>query len=77
MEQAILKAFSNKYQNMRKTYSDNQHIFILFVFDIFSFLISQTNNAKAYHNNVLFPRTINIVFKTILFLYNFNYINKY
>jgi hypothetical protein len=38
VRQTTLKAASSKMAKHEKTYSDNQHVFIPFAFDIFGFL---------------------------------------
>lgn len=47
---------------------NNQHAFILFVFDTFSFLISETVDLlhivqRVIHDNVMSPKSMNVVFE--------------
>jgi hypothetical protein len=53
--------------------SDNQHAFISFAFDIFEFLAPDVGDLlqrvqKIMHNNVVSPRSMDIVFKRIGFV---------
>ena len=64
---ATLNAASNKGTKHEKMCSDNQHVFIPFAFDIFCFLASKVVDLlrkvqRVMQNNVLSPRSINIVF---------------
>jgi hypothetical protein len=56
-----------------KKYVDNQHSFILFVFDIFGFLAPEAVSSlqrvqKVMTSNIAFPRTVNTIFKIISFV---------
>ena len=71
--QAALKAASNKVVKHEKACSDNQHAFILFAFDTFEFLAPDIVDLlqrvqKIMHNNIVSPRSMNIVFKMIDFV---------
>jgi len=70
--QTCLKAASSKEAKHEKACSDNQHIFIPFAFDTFSFLTSEVVDLlhrvqMIIHNNVMSPRSINIMFMRIDF----------
>jgi hypothetical protein len=70
--QAALKAASNKVVKHEKACSDNQHAFIPFAFDTFGFLAPDAVNLlqrvqKIMHNNVVCPRSMDVVFKRIGF----------
>jgi hypothetical protein len=70
--QATLKAASSKAAKHEKTCSDNQHAFILFAFDIFSFQAPEVvyllhRVQKVMHNNVMSPRFMNVVSRRIGF----------
>jgi hypothetical protein len=69
----VLKVISNKMVKYRKVCSDNQHIFISFVFDIFGFLISKIVNylkkvQKVMYNNNMSLRSMNVVFQRLNFI---------
>jgi hypothetical protein len=71
--QAALKADSCKVAKHEKAYSDNQHVFIPFVFDTFGFLTPETVSLlqrvqKFMNSNVVSPKAINVVFKRIGFV---------
>jgi hypothetical protein len=70
--QAALKAASNKVVKHEKACSDNQHAFIPFAFDTFGFLAPDAVDLlqrvqKIMHNNVVSPRSMDVVFKRIGF----------
>jgi len=70
--QTALKAASSKVAEHEKTCSDNQHAFIPFPFDTFGFLASDVVDLlhrvqKVMHNNVMSPRSMNVVFTRIGF----------
>jgi len=70
--QAALKAASSKVAKHEKACSDNQHVFIPFAFDTFSFLASEAVGLlhrvqKVMHSNVMSPRSMNVVFTRIGF----------
>ena len=51
---------------------ENQHVFIPFAFDIFGFLVSDVIELlnrvqQIMHNNLISPRSSDIVFKRISF----------
>jgi hypothetical protein len=55
-----------------KTCFDNQHVFIPFAFDTFSFLAPKTVNLlkiiqKVMHSNVVSPKSMNVVFQRLNF----------
>ena len=69
---ATLKVTSNKMAKYGKTYSDNQHAFIAFVFDTFGFLTSEIVDLlhrvqKVMHSNVMSHRSMYVVFTRIGF----------
>jgi hypothetical protein len=69
---ATLKAASNKMVKHEKVCSNNQHAFIPFAFDTFAFLARDAVNLlqrvqKIMHNNVVSPRSMDVVFKRIGF----------
>jgi len=69
---ATLKAASNKVAKHEKTCSDNQHVFIPFAYDTFSFLASEVVDLlhsvqRVMHNNVMSHRSMNVVFTMIDF----------
>ncbi|KAK2356314.1 hypothetical protein QL285_093659 [Trifolium repens] len=70
--QATLKAPSNNVAKHEKTCSNNQHVFIPFAFDTFGFLVPDVVDLlqivqKIMHNNVVSPRSLDVVFKKIDF----------
>jgi len=70
--QTALKAASSKVAKHEKACSDNQHAFIPFAFDTFGFLAPEAVGLlhrvqKVMHNNVMSPRSINVVFTRIDF----------
>jgi len=55
-----------------KACSDNQHAFIPFAFDTFGFLLPKAIDLlhrvqKVMHNNVMSPKSMNVVFMRISF----------
>jgi len=71
--QAALKAASSKVAKHEKACSDNQHAFIPFVFDTFSFLAPEVVDLlhivqRVMRNNVMSPRSMNVVFTMIDFV---------
>ena len=72
VEQAALKIASSKGAKHEKVCSDNQHVFIPFAFDTFSFLALEVVDLlhrvqKVMHSNVMSPRSMNVVFTRIGF----------
>ncbi|CAJ2667597.1 unnamed protein product [Trifolium pratense] len=70
--QEALKAASSKVVKHEKTCSDNQHVFIPFAFDTFGFLAPDVVDLlkrvqRVMHNNVVSPRSMDVVFKRIGF----------
>nr|GEU43809.1 putative exostosin-like protein [Tanacetum cinerariifolium] len=70
--QAALKAASCKVTKHEKTCIKNQHVFIHFAFDTFGFLSPEavellTRVQHVMSNNVITPRSINVVFTRIGF----------
>ena len=70
--QAALKVMSSKVSKHEKACSDNQHLFIPFVFDIFVFLAPevvdlQQRVQRAMHNNVMSLWSMDVVFTRISF----------
>jgi hypothetical protein len=70
--QAALKAASNKVGKHEKACSDNQRDFIPFSFDTFGFLAPDAVDLlqrvqKIMDNNVVSPRSMDIIFKRIGF----------
>nr|GFA14378.1 putative reverse transcriptase domain-containing protein [Tanacetum cinerariifolium] len=70
--QAALKAASCKVTKHEKTCIENQHVFIPFAFDTFSYLASEavellSRVQRVMHNNVMTPRSTDVVFKHIGF----------
>jgi len=70
--QAALKAASSKVAKHEKTCADNQHAFIPFAFDTFGFLASEVVDLlhrvqRVMYNNVMSPRSMNVVFTRIGF----------
>jgi hypothetical protein len=61
--QTTLKAASSKMAKHEKACFDIQHAFIPFAFDIFGFLTAKVVDLlqRVMHNNVISPRSINIV----------------
>ena len=56
---------SSKVVKHEKTCSDNQHVFISFVFDTFGFLAAEVLDLlrrieMTMHNNVMSPRSMNV-----------------
>ena len=69
---ATLKAVSSKVAKHEKVCYDNQHVFIPFAFDTFSFLVPEVVGLlhrvqKVMHNNVMSLRSMNVVFMRICF----------
>jgi hypothetical protein len=65
---AAVKFVSSKMVKHEKMYSDNQHVFIPFAFDIFSFLTPEAVNLlkivqNVMHINVMSYESMNVVFK--------------
>jgi hypothetical protein len=61
-----------KMTKHEKTYFDNQHVFILFIFDTFDFLAPKIENLlkivqKIVHSNVVSPRFMNIFLQRLSF----------
>jgi hypothetical protein len=72
VRQAALKAASSKVAKHERACSNNQHAFISFAFDTFDFLAPDAVNIlkrvqRVMHSNVVFPRSLDIVFKRIGF----------
>ncbi|GJU97635.1 hypothetical protein Tco_1326906 [Tanacetum coccineum] len=70
--QAALKAASYKVTKHEKACIENQHVFIPFTFDIFGFLAPEAVELLSrvqwvMHNNVMIPRSTDMVFKRIDF----------
>jgi hypothetical protein len=70
--QTALKAASSKVVKHERACSNNQHVFIPFAFDTFGFLAPDVVNIlkrvqRVMHINVVFPRSLYIVFKRIDF----------
>jgi hypothetical protein len=70
--QTALKAASSKMVKHKKACSDNQYIFILFVFDTFGFIAPEAIDLlktvqKFMHNNVISSRSMNLSFSKIGF----------
>nr|GFA89270.1 putative reverse transcriptase domain-containing protein [Tanacetum cinerariifolium] len=71
--QAALKVASCKVTKHEKACFENQHVFILFVFDTFGFLALEavellSRVQQVMHNNVMKPRSTDVVFKRIGFV---------
>jgi hypothetical protein len=71
--QTTFKVILNKVIKHEKTGSDNQHAFIPFAFDTFGFLAPDAVDLlqsvqKIMHNNVVSPRSMDVVFKMIGFV---------
>nr|GFA95879.1 putative exostosin-like protein [Tanacetum cinerariifolium] len=71
--QAALKAASGKVAKHEKACIENQHVFIPFTFDTFGFLAPEavellSRVQRVMHNNVMTPRSTNVVFKHIGFV---------
>nr|ABD32510.1 hypothetical protein MtrDRAFT_AC147482g27v2 [Medicago truncatula] len=69
---AALKVASSKVAKHEKACSDNEHAFISFAFDTFGFLAPEVVDLlhrvqKVMHDNVMSPRSMNIVFTRIGF----------
>jgi len=69
---ATLKAASSKVAKHEKTCSNNQHAFIPFAFNTFGFLAPKAADLlhrvqKVMHNNVISPKSMNVVFTRIDF----------
>ncbi|KAL7597205.1 hypothetical protein Lser_V15G29104 [Lactuca serriola] len=67
------QAASSKVAKHEKACMENQHTFIPFAFDIFGFLAPEVmellNRVQwVLHNNVMIPRSIDVVFKRISFV---------
>jgi len=70
--QAALKVVSSKVVKHEKACFDNQHAFMSFVFDTFGFIASEDVDLlhivqRVMHDNVMSPRSINVVFARIDF----------
>nr|GEV67833.1 putative reverse transcriptase domain-containing protein [Tanacetum cinerariifolium] len=70
--QAALKAASGKVTKHEKACIENQHVFIPFAFDTFGFLALEavellSRVQRVMHNNVMTPRSTDVVFKRIGF----------
>nr|GFA08648.1 putative reverse transcriptase domain-containing protein [Tanacetum cinerariifolium] len=70
---AALKVASGKVTKHEKACFENQHVFILFVFDSFGFLALEavellSRVQQVMHNNVMKPRSTDVVFKRIGFV---------
>jgi hypothetical protein len=70
--QATLKAILIKVAKHEKACYDNQHAFIPFAFDTFELLTPDVVNLlqkiqKIMHNNIVSPRSMNVIFKMIGF----------
>jgi hypothetical protein len=65
---AALKATSSKVENHKKVCSDNQHVFISFAFDTFGFLAPETVDLLKRVQNIMSPRSLNVVFRMIGFV---------
>nr|GEV66082.1 putative reverse transcriptase domain-containing protein [Tanacetum cinerariifolium] len=70
--QAALKAASGKVTQHEKACIENQHVFIPFAFDAFSFIVPETVELlsqvqRVAHSNVITPRFTDVVFKRIDF----------
>ncbi|GJW00191.1 hypothetical protein Tco_1555442 [Tanacetum coccineum] len=70
--QAALKAASGKVTKHEKACIKNQHVFIPFAFDTFGFLAPEavellSRVQRVMHNNVMIPRSTDVVFKRIGF----------
>ena len=68
-----LKAASSKVVKHEKTCSDNQHVFIPFIFDTFSFVAEEVVDLlhrvqRVMHINVMSSRSINRMFTRIDFV---------
>ena len=69
---AALKAASCKVTKHEKACLENQHVFIPFAFDAFGFLAPEAVELlgrvqRVMHNNVMMPRSMNVVFKRLGF----------
>jgi len=69
---AALKAELSKVAKHEKVCSDNEHAFIPFAFYTFGFLALETVDLlhrvqKVMHNNVMSPRSMNVVLTRICF----------
>jgi len=70
--QEALKVASRKVVKHEKACSDNQHVFIPFSFDTFSFLASEAVDLlhrvqRVLHSYVMSPRSMNVMFTRIGF----------
>nr|GEU38995.1 putative ribonuclease H-like domain-containing protein [Tanacetum cinerariifolium] len=70
--QAALKAASRKVTKHEKACVENQHVFILCVFNTFGFIAPEeaelfSRVQRVMHNNVMTPRSTDVVFKCIGF----------
>ncbi|GJV88535.1 putative reverse transcriptase domain-containing protein [Tanacetum coccineum] len=70
--QAALKAVLGKVTKHEKACIENQHVFIPFAFDTFGFLAPEavellSRVQRVMHNNVMTPRSTDVVFKRIGF----------
>jgi hypothetical protein len=68
VERTALKSASSKMVKYDKVCTDNQHVFILFVFNIFGFLAPKVVNLlkkvqNVLHSNVVSSRSMNVVFQ--------------
>jgi len=71
--QAALKSSSSKVAKYEKACSNNQHVFISFAFDTFGFPAREVVDLlhrieRVLHNNVMTPRSMNIVLTMIGFV---------
>ncbi|KAJ0552955.1 putative exostosin [Helianthus annuus] len=72
VDQAALKAASDKVTKHEKSYLNNEHMFILFVFDTFGFLVPKVVDLlsrvqRVMHSNIMTPRSMDVVFKRLSF----------
>lgn len=72
MGQDALKNASCKLEKHKKTFMENQHIFIFFSCDTFSFLavgVIELLNwvQRLTHSNIMIPISMNFIFKRIIF----------
>lgn len=70
---AALKTVACKVTKHENVYIENQHLFILFVFDTFGFLVPKAVEffnrvQQVMHSNIKSHRSIDIVFKRIHFV---------
>ncbi|KAJ0552948.1 putative exostosin [Helianthus annuus] len=72
VDQAALKAASDKVTKHEKSYLNNEHVFILLVFDTFGFLVPKVVDLlsrvqRVMHSNIMTPRSMDVVFKRLSF----------